>query len=122
MKNLKEFKKLIKRYETITLDEIKKEWKRIQSRYEDDEISEFTTVGFFTAEHLTGFGFSSSCTLCRAVYNSCNDCVYGESCGCVNGKNQKTYKKIEDCKTPKGLLTAFRKRAEHLKTHYKEIL
>jgi len=121
MKNLKEFKELIERYETITLEEIKTEWKKRK----DLNWGHSDYAAYETANRLTGFGSSSTCTLCQAVkqeFVRCGDCVYGESYGCVNDGNEKTYQKIENTKTPKGLLTAFRNRAKHLKTTYKEIL
>lgn len=120
MKNLKEFKKLIERYETIELDEIKTEWKHQKDLHGDNEYVGYNTVG-----KLTGFGSTSTCTLCQAVktdFVHCGDCVYGESFGCVNDGNEKTYVKIENARTPKGMLTALRNRAKHLRTTYKEIL
>jgi hypothetical protein len=118
MKNLEEFKKLIERYETITIEEIRKEWKN------NDE-------GWETAQNLTGFGGTGTCTLCKAVgidknelfsNPNCSECVYEEDYGCIHGNNEKTYNKIEESKTPKGLLTAFRNRAKHLRKTYKNIL
>ena len=122
MKNLKEFKELIIRYETITLEEIKTEWKK---RKDLNFGNSSDYIPYETANKLTGFGSSSTCTLCLAVktdFVRCGDCVYAESYGCVNDSNEKTYNKIVNTRTPKGLLTAFRKRAEHLRNTYKEIL
>ena len=121
MKNLKEFKELIIRYETITLEEIKKEW-NIRK-----DVGENEDVGYYTIQKLTGFGSPWCCTLCQAAKTvndivCCDDCVYGESYGCFHNENEKTYQKIEDAKTPKGLLTAIRNRAKHLRKSYKEIL
>ena len=117
MKNITTFKKLIERYETITLDEIKKEWERNRKILGDND-----TVGFLVAQHLTGFGGSQTCTLCDAVYQNCDDCVYGEAYGCLTGENHESYEKIEEAKTPRTLFNAFRNRAKHLRKTYKEIL
>jgi hypothetical protein len=121
MKNLREFKELIERYETITLDEIKTEWK-IQK---DKGWEDVDYLAYHTANKLTGFGSGSSCTLCKAVkdeYVRCSDCVYQYSYGCLNDVNEKSYNKIENTKTARGLFSAFRNRAKHLKETYKEIL
>jgi len=134
MKNLKEFKELIIRYETITLEEIKKEWNiRKDVVGENEDVGYYTIrklnedVGYYTIRKLTGFGSPWCCTLCQAAKTvndivCCDDCVYGESYGCFHNENEKTYQKIEDAKTPKGLLTAIRNRAKHLRKSYKEIL
>jgi hypothetical protein len=117
MKNLEEFKKLIERYETITLDEIETVWK--------DKVDTYgiaDTLTYIVANKLTGFGASSTCTLCQSVKTNiihCADCVYGILLGCIN---DETYHKIENAKTPRGLLSAFKNRAKHLRKTYKEIL
>ena len=120
MKNLKEFKELIERYETITLEEIKTEWKKQKGLHRDNIY-----IGYSAIVSLTGFGSQSTCTLCQATktdFVHCNDCVYGKSFGCLNDDNEKSYDNVENARTPKGLLTAFRNRAEHLRKTYKEIL
>lgn len=107
-KNLPEFKALIKRYETITLEEIK-------------EIDNSKLIdGVYIAEKLTGFGSSETCTLCHYVNRSedCNECIYviltSNDCNC--GDNEKTYYRIYDADIPLKLRNAFRARAKHMKT------
>lgn len=111
IKNLAEFKELIKRYKTITLDEIKEE--------------------NMSLAELTGFGSTSTCQLCQAIKANCKYCVYGKAwrdrCGCpsyrcTTGKNRKTYDAIENAITPKELLKAYRNRAKHLKERYSDLL
>ena len=99
MKNLKEFKALIERYESITLEEIKK-----IKPFEDH----------FTAQKLTGFGNIYKCTLCVVVGQECKDCVYSQSSEktCMT----KTHYRISDAETPTKLRNAFRARAKHMKT------
>ena len=55
-KNLPEFKALIERYETITLEEIRAAWDA------DGEA----TGDYDVREKLTGFGSTGSCTLCAS--------------------------------------------------------
>ena len=97
-KNLKEFKALIKRYESITLEEIKKAGNI-----------------HFAPDKLTGFGTSDTCTLCKI---ECFECVYHVNTEnhCNDGINQKTYREIVYADTPTKLLNAFRARAKHMKT------
>jgi len=103
-KNLPEFKALIKRYESITLEEIK-------------ELGVF--INYFTAQKLTGFGDPDLCTLCLACKNKCTNCVY-TSAGCMLSRNALTFNKIHDADTPTKLLNAFRARAKHMKTILKK--
>ena len=98
-KNLKEFKALIERYESITLREIKKD--KFKSH--------------FTAQKLTGFGDITICTLCNSNNGDCVNCIYGKT-GCMDGINQKTYYRISNADTPVKLFNAFRARAKHMKT------
>ena len=112
-KNIKEFQELVERYETVSLDEIKDKWV---------EESFYPSASF-----ITGFGQYDSCILCKKVkttafYTNCDKCVYGVECGCVNELNVKTYNAIEDAKTPKQLLKAFRNRAKHLRKTYPQYL
>ena len=103
-KNLKEFKALIKRYESITLEKIKEEAKNSPMNY--------------IAHKLTGFGNADTCILCKAWEIGCDECIYniqtGRDCNC--GINTKTYMSILDADTPVNLRNAFRARAKHMKT------
>ncbi len=111
-KNIKEFQALVKRYETITLEEIENAW----GKYSDG-----------VARKLTGFGLYSTCTLCLAVErtwqnDACSDCVYGEYLGCTRKNNLNTYYAFLELETPEQLLTAFRNRAEHLRKTYPQYI
>jgi len=110
MKNLKEFEALIKRYETITLEEI------------EDMFAK--TLLCDVKRRLTGFGGVSNCTLCKAVWlwdgwgcPDCEECAYKELTGCMcsRGDNSPTYSGIEKASNPKQLLTAYRTRAAYMK-------
>lgn len=109
MENLKEFKKLIERYETITIEEIENTISTIGSLYDSEVL-----------EKLTGFGCTDTCILCKAVgFNddtpACNDCVYGSLFGCMYNEGRLTYDAILDADTSEALLTAYRNRAKFMK-------
>ncbi|MGI6337859.1 MAG: hypothetical protein ACOXZV_00585 [Bacteroidales bacterium] len=114
-KNTKELIELIDRYESITLEEIEKNW----------QIN-----GFTTAKILTGFGTPQTCILCKKVGRNysgslrCMDCVFEIRKGCENSSFEcyNLYKKIENSMYPKALLNAFQDRAVYLKERFKEII
>jgi hypothetical protein len=104
--NLTEFKALIKRYKTITLEEI-----------EDMNCD---------ANELTGFGKTYTCTLCQAVPKkmnrfglepNCRRCVYPGDTGCTR---HKTYQAIAEARDPEELLAAYRARAKYMEGLIKE--
>jgi len=103
-KNIKEARELVKRYETITLEEIK-------NMYCD-------------ANDLTGFGSIETCTLCIKADYDCSDCIYhkidkfgfGDTVRCYDDDNAKTYDRIDEADTPVKLRNAFRARAKHIKS------
>lgn len=111
-KNIKEFQALVKRYETITLEEIDEQW------YYNENI----------ARDLTGIGSPHTCTLCLAVGRvesglcDCSSCVYNKFYGCVQGENSESYDNIIEAESPEGLLSAFHARAEHLRKTYPQYL
>ena len=106
-KNLKEFEKLINRYETITMSEVKE--------CEKNHCSSF--YGKIIANDLTGYGSINSCSLCRIANYDCKECVYVTEAGhrCHNDLNAKTYAAIGRAKTPIQLCNAFRERAKFMK-------
>ncbi len=103
MKNIKEAKELVDRYESITLEEIK----------------ECGT----NPEELTGFGDASTCTLCDGAgfkNNACADCnecfyVVFTNSECNSFVNAKTYNRILEAYTPLQLRNAYRSRAKHIR-------
>jgi len=116
-KNVKAAEKLIKRYRSITLSEIK-------------ENVAINAEGVFnargTAYTLTKFGHATKCTLCAAVSCCCSKCIYGDNDDfyndCTCGENGKTYNDIDNAKTPLKLRNAFRKRADHIEKKLSKIL
>ncbi len=108
--NIKEFKALVKRYETISLQEIKKEW----------GLANGFVHSFDVASKLTGLG-GGTCTLCKAVF-TCDQCVYNGGDLCTMGINAETYDKMCFAATPTQLKNAFRNRAKHLRKNYSKYL
>ena len=99
--NLKEFKDLIEKYQSITLDEAKGAW---------------LIDGKITAEIITGFGGRDTCTLCIAVEGYCKYCIYRDFIGCVKGDNSSSCDAIYEARDPEELIIAFKSRAAHMKT------
>ena len=106
MRNSKQFKELIARYESITIKEIEED---INNNIDDGYL-------YLTAKRLTGFGSEDTCSLCNVII-SCNECIYPviSDENCVSGKNKKTYINISNAETPHSLLDAYKARAEHMK-------
>ena len=105
-KNLPEFKKLIERYETITIEEIEEAGGKLPHWLAP--IATLSTVNI-----LTGFGMYTTCSLCKKVKDNCFNCVYGTDEGCVK---DSTYRRINNADTPRKLLNAFRARAKYMRT------
>lgn len=108
MRNLKQFKALIKKYKSIRLKDI-----NCLFGYSSEDI----------ANYLTGFGSKASCSLCRdkdGFIIDCIDCVYAKSVRnckefhCAKNSNAYTYNAIINAGTSKELFRAFRDRAAHM--------
>ena len=69
-------KKLIDRYRSITVDEVKNIWTG-------------HNTGELVARRLTGFGRKNQCSLCQSVKKKCSLCIYfgsiGGFCYCNGG-------------------------------------
>lgn len=114
MKNLEQFKALIERYETITLEEIQNVFRNIEYSYS-------------WAKELTGFGSMQTCTLCLATKDvsalpvDCKSCVWyftnerHYNCYCTEQYNYETYIAIGEASNPSELLQAYRNRAEYMR-------
>ena len=110
MKNLTEFKALIIRYETITIEEIQK-------------------AGCNT-DILTGFSHHGTCSLCLAVnkagFNTnCTKCVYyavnRTQGACYKGAQDKSYYAISFAETSEQILKAYWLRAKHMRGILKQL-
>jgi len=124
IRNIKETKALIKRYNSITLDEIKDindakllEFRKSKSR------SRYTSNFKIKAEILTGFGRSDTCPLCISVMHDCMQCIhhiaprrktdYDNAPSCLL---DNSFHMIDEAKSNKDLLKAFKARAIYLQT------
>ena len=122
VKHLNAVRKLIKRYNSISLEEIKEQWPSIRRTQFGDYPNDFFH-GKAVAHSLTGFGSSADCTLCISVHQDCNSCIhnmnyapiYNPHAGCVdNATSCHTMYAIEDAKNANQLLKAFKARANYL--------
>jgi len=112
-RNIKQFKELILRYESIELAEI------VES--EGDP------------EKLTGFGRKDQCTLCTALKgfpgdshnDMCEACIWHRIVprylACRSDKNAKTYSNIGNAFTSQMLLKAFKARAKYMRSVLKKL-
>ena len=122
-KNVKQFRELLKRYESITLEEIKYAAKITPSScYPWNDA----TLGERVANRLTGFGSRSTCILCTAV-SECSECVYSQDrrtpdIHCLIDKNRPTAIKIYNADTEEELLKAYRSRARYMRKNYSQYL
>ena len=122
IKNLPEFRALIKRYQTITLEEIQSAFDGDGYDY-DYDTSDLEQVKI----RLTGFGKTRSCTLCSAISyhtgDSCGGCVYYHRVpggGPVKCVGDETYDLINDAETPEELFRAYYVRSIYMETLIEE--
>lgn len=105
------FKKLIRRYEEITREEI------------GEAVDKRDGYILTAKEDLTGFGSTAKCILCKQTrqfpFNSANclDCDWMKLTDfkCDKGSNSLTYKKIGHANTIEELYQAYKDRAEYMK-------
>ena len=95
-------KKLIERYNEITIDDVDKHG---------------VLSSFDKANKLTGYGMETTCILCTACNLKCIDCIYDNSiiyAGCSGGLNKPTFDAIDNARTARQLVFAFKNRAAHI--------
>jgi hypothetical protein len=125
-KNEDAFKALIKKYNSITL-------KQIKDNAIQDDCDKFESC--VTLNEITGFGYQCSCTLCIATKNKnilsikdavhCNLCVYGilsniKYNACLSDNNSDTYEALKMAKDETTLLLAIKERVKHMKKVWKK--
>lgn len=109
MKNKRQINWLIKKYETITLEQMEKAEKIAKG------FPLCVGTGDRIMRHLTGFSSAWECKPCSAVNQHCTVCGLN-----INSKRcyqQRTYITIEKAKTVKATFKAVRARAIFLKKH-----
>lgn len=119
--NLKEAKALVVKYRSIKAEDLERYM--INGKLRLDSQS--------ALEALTGFGSNTSCTLCSTQERDeidasgviCDGCIYKETTGrsCQRGENNDTYFDIEYASGEKGLLLAYKNRANHLENLIKQV-
>jgi len=118
IKNLKEFKALIKLYESMDekeLDRRIEKFKRSILRKADN-----MTRNIPLAEMATSMGDITICTLCGPVginETGCDHCIYVVRTGdkCFTGDNSFTYNRLHGCTLKKDILELYKARAKHMK-------
>ena len=105
MNNQKEFDELIKAYKSITLEKILEVMKSYN-------IKRGYWFGRDVMSILTGFNNQDTCTLCLAISNGCEDCIWRikTDSACCEGCNEDSYKAIECAKNEHQLLKGIAKR------------
>lgn len=115
--NINAARKLLEKYQSITLDELTMVWLKLE--LDNEEIK-----GEDVLAEITGFGCTGTCTLCQEAKSLkvdeesyCNHCIYsihGSPSGdlfCLNN----TYNAIVDAKNEKQLFEAIQNRIKYLK-------
>ena len=115
MVNLKQFKELILKYESI--DE------NILKEFEAD-LHEGVIFSEDLLGELTGYGWSITCTLCEEVVRhsygelDCYKCVYVNktTSKCYEGVNEPTYDAFEGLESFQAIIQACKNRAEYMRS------
>lgn len=102
--NLKEAKELLEKYKSITLEQLEKVYGEVDLKWGDGVLNK-----------ITGFGQTSSCTLCLAVNEVCENCIYSfriqeRSVPCLDN----IYNEISKAKNAEDLFVAIQKRISYL--------
>jgi len=103
IKNLKEFKNLIVKYKSLTIDDIIEEWDKHNA-----------CSGEVVMNRLTGFGDTDTCSICSIINKpKCTYCVYtvvtGENC-----TDHESYDFIQYASYPTTLYKAIQERIEFM--------
>ena len=110
MLNKKEINWLIKKYESITKEQIEKVSKK-------HKISMFyNTIGSNSMYHLTGFNNTKKCKPCSKVHEDCTFC--GLEINFKRCYQQPTYKAIDQANTVEDTFNAVKARAAFLRNHF----
>lgn len=128
--NVHAFKRLIKRYESISLKEVEKTYTTIT---EKDTLDGILTKGEAVTNKLTGFGNSRDCTLCKALGGLvCERCLHSNKkinvyytdrviLACVDNIYKKSYYVIGNAQNPQDLHKAIKDRAKDLRKLLKQL-
>jgi len=120
MKNLKEFKELIKNYRSITMEELIQEKLNLPNRYSAEDLEDEEDYPALIISNLTGYGSTGTCSLCfvKDHYNfdfPCKDCVWFDSEFTMNPCiNHNTFLNIDEAKSLEDLFKAVKARADYM--------
>lgn len=120
VKNLEAAKELVKKYRSISLQDIK--------NVVEDKGDQWYNMESIL-HNITGFGDTKTCMLCKAIGNvvsyGCAGCIYynlanSEDCRypCTS---HPSYEDIEDASDPYDLFLAIRRRADYLENLINEV-
>ncbi len=128
--HLKAVKELIAKYRSITLKDI--EFYRPQCLPNSRIDWKGNTLYSGIANILTGYGSTTTCSLCISTNTKSKDCIYfnfsdfkedgGAYCRYGNPELVRTYYNIGNAESPQELLDAFRERANLLEKYLTEYL
>ena len=114
IKNIKAAKALVKKYNSITVEDILS----FELTDEPFERTDEPFRGRIPMGKLTGFGNTHTCTLCQTVNNICDNCIYVNMTGepCDTGTNRLTYAPISWAMNPTKLIEAIHNRAKYIES------
>ena len=106
-------KKLIDKYKSITIEQLKSLWEKESNDYPECNID-----GSWILELITGFGDRSECLLCKHANKRCEHCIHIYNPNLEDERNypclEETYDKIEESKNPDSLYKAIQERIKYL--------
>ena len=105
--NLKEAKKLLEKYKSITLEELKEKYEKYPY-----------ITGFHVLNAMTGFGSIKDCIICQKACNICSNCIYSfrQDVQKWNPCMDIIYQEMAEALSAKELFNAIQKRISYL-TH-----
>ena len=123
MKNIKEFRALIEKYESITLEELENKREELTKHSSFDKYCSEKDIIADTLQSITGFGNSYTCKLCYVkieydpkVGDLCKHCVWFNGSSEINPcMEHETFKEIEKSESFEELLIALKNRAKYMK-------
>lgn len=113
--NIKAAHDLIKRYRSVTIDEIKSFW------YLHEGAESGRNCAWAVAQMITGIASIDTCSLCIAVEMDCHKCIYMGRVNCTRSSHKDTYMSIMNATSPERLLNAFQDRADHIESYLKTL-
>lgn len=105
--NLEAAKELLKKYKSITLEEITKCYNNLKTVRK-------SVNGYHVMNHLTGFGMCNTCYLCQVVNSDCDVCVYSARSVYDYPCIDDSYRVLSHAKTPENIFFGLENRIKYL--------